>query len=171
MLMVENLCLSREQEQITSRKWHIFWSINMEGVWRVTWKINPWRFYMDWTQISYIIYPTQKILLHSIHYGRNFYDKYIEAKDRTLYIGDNESVVRPKQFNRKYLYSKYMNVYGNTNYYTKYNIFKRIRWHWRKYPGGKWKAVIFDEYIKTEDRTVYIGDNGIVVGQKQLNRK
>ena len=56
---------------------------------------------MDWTQISYITYPTQKILLYSVHYGRKFYDKYIVTEDITLYIGDLEIVGRPKQLNRK----------------------------------------------------------------------
>ena len=48
------------------------------------------------TVIFFIV--TKKIFLHIYHHGDRFYNQYINKTDKTKYLGDDGSGVKPKHF-------------------------------------------------------------------------
>ena len=56
----------------------------------------------------------------------SFYDKYIKEDDRTKFVGDEGSFIRPKKEYKQY-FSNYQDPYGNKSYYISGDYLKDMR--------------------------------------------
>ena len=82
--------------------------------------------------LSFILHKS--ILLHFVHHGTIFYDKYITSDDKKKYIYDDESHIFIKQKVGNFYSAKYQKIYYNRYYIIKSWYMKdtRIRQtYWR----------------------------------------
>ena len=84
----------------------------------------------------------KSILLHFLHHGTNFYEKYIESSDRKICIDYYGSIIFPKKKVRNIQNEKYYVAYATRNFVLEREYIKdtRIR---RVYSGRKQKATGF----------------------------
>ena len=68
-----------------------------------------------WTGRIAIIY----FILHFVHHGTKFYEKYITSYDRKKYMDDDWNGLFPKQNVRKLYNEKYQKNYSNQYYFLK----------------------------------------------------